>query len=62
MQYCRWGRIKELYECLNILGVNISLICTHKVLGDLDIVFDILAHVHSMSNADHLSNLSNEDQ
>ena len=31
----------------------------HIIPSDLDILFDISVHVHSMSNADRLSNLRN---
>ena len=48
----------ELSKILNIfLGKN--CINLHIIPRDLDILFDIFVHVHSMSNADQLSNLRN---
>ena len=56
MQYCRWGRIKQLYKIFNIFGGK-NRFNLHIIPSDLDILFDIFVHAHSMSNTDRLSNL-----
>ena len=61
MQYCRWGRIKLLYKIFNIFW-DTNRFNLHIIPSDLDIRFDIFVHAHSMSNADRLSNLRNQNQ
>ena len=55
-KYCRWGRIKLLYKILNIFWGKYRF-NLHIISSDFDILLDIFVHVHSMSNADRLSNL-----
>ena len=56
MQYCRWGRIRLLYKIHNILcSIFLFRFDLHIILSDLDILFDIFAHVNSMANVDRLS-------
>ena len=52
-------RIKMLYKIPNILWGK-TRFDLHIIQSDLDILFDIFVHVHSMSNADRLSNLRRE--
>ena len=58
MQYCRWGKIKLLYWILNTCWGKKVLICTQsRVILISCLIFFV--PVHSMSNADRMSNLRN---